>query len=382
MKNIAIVGDTHADEHSRFDEHNRIMGWIAQDAAARECSLMLHSGDVWERGSTVRERLAVADYVRAVAEHMAFAVVGGNHDNFGDIEWIGRLSGRHPILSLTRPDVIELAGCRIACLPWPRKATLLAALNVTVRDAGDQAAVQALRDVLRGLGLALEGFDGPRLFLGHCMLRGSRTTISQPPLTGCDLELGLEDLAMVRAAFYALGHIHLGAGNEWLIGEDPAAFPGSPRRCNYGEVEPKGYIVAKFEGARLVGWERIETPCTPMLHVSAAWEGDRLLVEDGACSVVGAEIRLRFTTPHDQQTAARAAAGELRDKLLSLGAASVKEEAVVITEQRARAPELTRAQTLDEKLAALWGAKGFDPGERCVPLLDKVRALEEASNVA
>src|SRR6188768_1645075 len=119
LKHIALVGDTHADQSSRFEEHNRIMAWIAADAAARGCSLAMHSGDVWEGPSSVSERLAVSDYVRAFAEHMAFLAIGGNHDNMGDIEWIGRLRGRHPIVSVTRPEVVRIAGCNVACLPWP-----------------------------------------------------------------------------------------------------------------------------------------------------------------------------------------------------------------------------------------------------------------------
>lgn len=381
-KLIALTGDTHADQHSRFDEHNRIMGWVAQDAADRGCSLMMHSGDVWERASTVAERLGVSDYVRATAEHMAFLVIGGNHDNFGDIEWIGRLRGKHPIVSVTRPQVVQIAGCSVACVPWPRKATLLAALGITSREAGDKAAVDALRDVLRGLGMMLDGLPGPRLALAHCMLRGSRTSISQPPLTGCDMELGLEDLGLLRAAFYALGHIHLGDGNEWLIDGDPAAFPGAPRRCNYGEVEGKSYIVTTFDDDKLVSWERIPTPCIPMLHVSAVWENGTLLDSGTAVDVRGAEIRLRYTTPSDQREGAAGAAAGLRDAYLAAGAVLVKVEPLVITEQRARAPELALAVTLTEKLEALWGAQGFDPGARRAALLDKVHQLEEVARAS
>lgn len=382
LKHIAVVGDTHADQSSRWDEHNRVMGWVATDAAARGCSLALHSGDVWEGPSSVTERLGVADYVRAFAEHMPFLVVGGNHDNWGDIEWIGRLRGRHPIASMVKPGVVEIGGCSVACLPWPRKAWLLAALGITSREAGDQAAVQALRDVLRGLGAELEGRPGPQLLLAHCMLRGSRTTISQPPLAGADMELGLEDLGLVRAAFYALGHIHLGDGNEWDIAGAPAAFPGSPRRCNYGEIEPKGYIVATFEGDQLVHWERVPTPCAPMLHVSAVWDGSTFTHDLGAADVRMAEVRVRYTTAKDQHTGAQARAAELEAQLYGAGAVDVKVEPLVITEQRSRAPELAQALTLTQKLEALWQAQSFDPGDRRQALIDKVHQLEEASRAA
>lgn len=382
---IALVGDTHADERHRFDEHNRIMEWIGCDAAARGCSLFLHSGDVWERKSTGLERLAVADWARQWTQTAPLVVVAGNHCDPLDIEWLGRLRTRQPVFAMTHPAVVHVAGCAIACLPWPRKAHLLAQLPDVSRAEGDRAAVDALTNILRGFGVQLDDHRGPRLFLGHVQTRGCRVSLSQPPLMGCDYELGLEDLSLVRAQFYALGHIHLGAGNEWTIEGAPAAYPGSPRRCNFGETEPKGYIIVEFDGSRFVGWERVETPATPMIQLTGAWRPDHGLELSGmesAATLVGAELRLRYAVASEHREAARADAEQQRERLLAAGAVHVQLEPEIVVETRARMPAVVSARRPSEKLEAYWTAKGFDPGERRQPLLDKFAELETSATDA
>jgi hypothetical protein len=112
------------------------------------------------------------------------------------------------------------------------------------------------------------------------------------------------------------------------------------------------------------------------------WEQDRLLISEGALNVEGAEVRLRYTTPSDRRDAAAAAALELRDQYLAGGAVLVKVEPIVITEQRARAPELAQALTLEDKLEALWRSKNFDPGARREALFQKVHDLQENDHAA
>ena len=397
MIRVALVGDTHADEHNRFAEHNRIMQWIVADARARGCTLLLHSGDVWERKSTGLERLAVADYVQDATETMDVVVVAGNHDAPEDIEWIGRLRPRNRLRTIqaaTRPLTIVVGGQVVVhCLPWPRKGHLSASLDASVTHGqGDGIARQQLRNVLQGY-VTGAGGRHPSILLAHCMVRGSKLSIAQPPLVGMDFELGLDDLAQAQADFYALGHIHL--CQEWsfhharsvaaaLSGHDyestgaPVVYPGSPRRVTFGEMEPKGYVVITFnDDGTLAQWERVLTPCTPMLHISGAY-ADGVLETDEPEDIAGAEIRLRYTVATDQREQARATANGARERMLAVGGAvAVKVEEQVEVESRARAPEVSRAVTLKQKLEAHWAAKGFDPGPRREALLIKLAQLEE-----
>jgi DNA repair exonuclease SbcCD nuclease subunit len=392
---MAFTGDTHADETRRLEEHNRIMAWIGRDAAERGCDAITHSGDVWERKSTSRERRAVADYMQAWAEHMPVVVVPGNHDDEIDVEWLGRLRARHTISAITSPRVLAVGPAAIACLPWPRKGTLLAKLGIVAREEGNQVATEALRSVLRELGDGLSRHQlGPRIFLGHCSMRGSKTSDAQPPLVGHDFELTIADLVSIPAAFFGLGHIHLGQDWEAEIGPTmtvgnaaPIVYPGAPRRCDWGEPESKGYVVAEFEGSKLVSWERVPTPCAPMLHVNVRFERGSLVISNEDANLIerspGAEVRLRYDVPVDQRVAAKSAAEDLAELLkVCGGAAAVELDDVVIAETRARAPEVAAATTLPAKLEAHWRSVAFDPEERRSSLLDKARLLEERARDA
>lgn len=372
---IAVVADSHFDEHSRFEECKRLHAWIHDDARERGVELTLHTGDVYERKSSPLERAAAASWFQSMALLGPVVVVRGNHDAVDDLPLLERLDALHPIHVVQDARVLRFDSLSIAAVAWPRKAALLAAFGSQSIEDGQRTAADALRAVFRGLGAELASEPGPRLLAMHAMVRDSVTSTGQP-LVGCDLEVGLEDLALLDAHAYLLGHVH--KGQDWLIGSAPCIYPGSPRRTAFGESETKGYVVVETDESGVLGWEFVPVPATPMVHVSAAWE-DRVLRHQEAGSVRGAEVRLRYTTPSDQRVAAAAAAESLRDSYVAGGAIHVKVEPIVLAEQRARAPELARAKTLEEKLEALWSAQGFEPGERREALLGKVHQLEEAS---
>jgi exonuclease SbcD len=382
---IAIVADSHFDEHSRFQECVALHAWIQGDAHHRGCSALLHAGDIFERRSTPRERSAVADWLRDCAITMDVVVVRGNHDALEEHDLWPQLRAPGRIETFERPGITEIVDARsgsrvaVATLPWPQKAHV---------EAAGADAREAMRAVLRGLGDQLSTLDCPRVLLTHAMVRGSKTSTGQE-LLGCELELGLEDLALARADLYALGHIH--AHQHWMVGDAPAIYPGSPRRANFGELEPKGYVVAEFDGRRLVGWEFVETPATPMVHVDATWirevTVDGAAVCDGALviaglepAVSGAEVRLRVHVPADSRDAARRAAQEVADRYRAAGAVSVKVEEQVLATTRARTPEVARATTLVEKLEALWSSRKDVPDPvRREAIVSKLGELEGAA---
>lgn len=376
---IAVVADSHFDEHSRFEECTRLHDVIAKDAAERDVEATIHTGDLYERKSTPLERQAAAKWVQTMALLGPYLQIRGNHDALEDLPLLERLLTRHPVRVVQDARVVPLgATVRVAAVGWPRKAALLAALGSQSHEDGERSAADALRSVFRGLGAELaEQGRCTRLLAMHAMVRGSVTSTGQP-LVGCDLEVGLEDLALVDAQAYVLGHIH--KAQQWELGGAPVIYPGSPRRTAFGETEAKGYTLLTVEGSKVEA-EFIELPATPMVHISALWDGERIVTDDSPF-LPGAEVRLRYTTPHDQRDAAAAGAAALRDNLAAAGAVLVKVEPIVIAEQRARAPEVATALTLEDKLEALWRAKSFEPGERREALLSKLRDLQESDYAA
>lgn len=382
MTRIAIIADSHFDESSRFEECVRIHRWIAEDMRARGVDLVLHAGDVFERKSTPKERSAFADWLQMVADFAPVVVVRGNHDALGDLPLFARLDGAHPIIVEEAAGVHVVAGVAVGCLAWPRKAELLARLGGEVgHEESEGVAHDALRLVIQGLGAEMAAHDGPRVLLTHAMVSGSKTSLGQP-LVGCDLEVGLDDLRLAQADFYALGHIHM--PQEW---DGPIVYPGSPRRTTFGEIEDKGYVIVDADGWD-VTWERVIAPTTPMLLLTGRMS-DNDCAETGESirtmeldqnpeDVEGAEIRLRYTVQTDEREAARVHAEGWRAQFLQRGAIRVVLEEIPLTTTRARAPEITEAASLEEKLRTLWLAKADVPDdERAERLITKAHQLEE-----
>jgi DNA repair exonuclease SbcCD nuclease subunit len=296
-------------------------------------------------------------------------IIDGNHDYPIDLWPIGEVVGIAKTRVVDSAMVVDLGGLIVQCVPWPRRANLLR----DSREQSEQDIANALRDVLRGL--SMPKGNQPRILLAHAMIRGSVTSTGQP-LVGCDCELGIEDLALCGSDFYALGHIHM--PQDWTVNGVPAVYPGSPRRTAFGEVEPKGYIVVEFDGPNLVAWERVETPCAPMLLLEAAYSPEAgLAVSSVVNDPDSAEIRLRYTTAQEHRELARVAASKERDLLLARGAVSVKLDEVVTVDTRARVPEVAVARSLDDQLRAYWDSQptGPDSAQRDRLLL-KLRAIE------
>jgi DNA repair protein SbcD/Mre11 len=384
MKRIAEIADSHFCEESRFDECVRLHDWIANDIRRRGADLILHGGDVFERKSNPRERLAVAKLLTDLAEIAAVVIVRGNHDAVGDLKLFEQLETKHPVVVVETAGVVYAADCAVACLGWPRRAELMARCNdVLDSEGGNQLAAEALRNVLRGMGDQIASHYGPRILLAHAMVRGSVTSTGQP-LVGCDMEIGLDDLALAGADFVALGHIH--KGQDWAWGKTPIVYPGSPRRTAFGEVEEKGYVIVEVESHphnadAKVRWERVVAPATRMLLAEDEYAPGRSWAFNGlgGDGVKGAECRFRYTVDADQREAAKAAAEIQRRVLLDLGAASVKIEEVVRATTRARTPEIATATSLEDKLRVLWRAKGIDVGNDREPrLLARLAELEAA----
>lgn len=401
MARLAFFADSQVDEHSRLAEHDRVCGFVVRDAAARGCGVLLHGGDVFERRSTVRERDSVWAWLdAAVAEGMVVGICGGNHEAPGEVVELDNPAAGVYAYEVPAVRVIGdgPSAVAVAFLPWPRRASIARWLESLTgaapsRESVSLAARELLRDVLRGLGAQLADAppDVPRVLLAHVQLSGSKTDPDQPSMVGVDMEISLEDLMLSGADAVLLGHIHL--PQEWevarlhdgaCVASDslpsadnvvgvPVIYAGSPRRTAYaaGELVQKGYVVLEFEGRRLVRWERVPTPATPLILVDARWETNGVVIPGREFLVsnddpwpqeipVGAEIRLRYSVAGDQRDAARRAAEAQAADWRTRGAAEVKVDEVVEATARVRAPDVATAPTLRDALEAVWRSQGAD----------------------
>lgn len=366
MKLLASA-DHHFDEHSRFEQCIRVHADMVDVARRERVDVFLSAGDIYERASTPKEREAAADWLVHMAEVCPVVITRGNHDKDLDLEILARLESRHPIHVISQACVVHVAGAAIAAVPWPNPA----ALKVSGMEPKE-----ALRGVLRGLGSQMEDHDGPRILLGHLMVDGSTVSNGQP-LLGQPINVGLDDLALANAHLGIMGHIH--KAQRWDINGHPHLYTGSPFRTEFGQTEEKTFVLAEFDGNKLVSLEEIPTAASPMVHLTGEWdEVEGVLYADvDENQVIGAEVRLRYEVPLDRRVKAKEMALRYKEEILQCGALSVKVEEVPVVVKRARAPEVARSRSIAEKLPAHWESIGFDPRERREALLEKAHAVEE-----
>lgn len=378
---IAFLADNQVDERSRLEEHDRVMDFIAHDLRERKVDLVLHGGDIYERRSTARERQSVVSFLRTVTLTTPVIVVAGNHEAAGEVEELSHIGDEHhkPIYTAERPAKFPFMGVEVACLPWPRRSALASWVGKPLgREELNAVGLDALRSILRGFAQSWRDFPGPKILLAHAMVRGSKQGPDQPIMPGQDFELGLEDLALAEAHVNLLGHIHMpqefvhSNADDFRRGVSTPAYPptiyaGSPRRTAYaaGELEPKGYVVLEFDGPRLVGWERVPTPATPMRLLEAEWvPGDGFAESIVDSDLPGAEIRFRYTVDSDHRAAAKEGAEKYRADFLAHGASEVKVEEVVRPRSTARLAAVAGDKPLAEKLGHLWDRDGVAADRR------------------
>lgn len=371
---IAAIADSHFNEARRFADCIAAHRVFLRHAADAGVDLILHAGDIYDRRSTPAERLAVSEFIRDAADIARVVIVRGNHDAPGDVELLGRLEGRLWIAAAERPRRLvvptDAGNVVVACLPWFDKAQIAAACAAEAGDpeTTNAATIAKARMLLGSLRLHSEearALGLPVVLLGHVQVAGSQTSTGQS-LIGQTVELAPADLGGVGADVAIVGHIH--KHQSWP--EARVYYPGSPLPQNYGEAEPKGWLFLEVGGNAP---PRVEFCPLPVRSVVAI-DLERL---DASPVTVppDALVRVRVRLTPDQLATFEEAA--LVRAYTAAGAAEVKVEAVVVTETRARAPEVVDAADLLSKLRAVWRAKGIDVApDRVERLVGMVAAIE------
>lgn len=383
---IFSTGDSHFNLDSRWDECIKAHQWFASEVKEKKPDLVVHGGDLYHAESTPIERRCVANWLKAIADICPILICKGNHDTPLDCHIMGRLAAKHSIV------VEESVGIRyiikkgvkpasvfdspekatqalaVRSVAWPDRASFANSLGQpTALQELDGAASGAMRNLFIGIGHHWSEHEGPKILNGHFMVDGSKTGAGQP-LIGKEMHISLSDLALAKPDIVFASHVH--KPQEFEYDGIPIVLPGSLYRRDFGETEEKSYVVAEFDGSKLIDWHRVKSPCRQMILYQGIWgvydgipelEGKSgWIAEDigpkGECE--DAEVRFRYKVDFDRRHEAKAAAEKLKAQLIAEGAVDVKLDPEVITETHARAPEIAQAKTLEDKLIAYWKATG------------------------
>jgi len=381
---IALLSDLHWARGPHWAEIERVHGWIADDLEARVAAgdppaLIVLAGDIFDAGSWPLERNAAAAWVQRLATLAPVLILRGNHDRVGDLDLFAKLRARCTITVYDQPAIHRFPGGAVAVLPWlDRVAPGRAHGHYSAADEA-RAEVDALLALLDKLGRELAATPpGVRLFAGHLMVHGAKTSHGQPRRQSREFEIGLQDLGRVRADAYLLGHVHL--GQTFFLNRAPVIYNGSITRTAFGELEQKRYTLVRLgpKGAQ-VG--HVITPTTPMLLVEGRWEHGAFSIDTNKllAEAKNAQVRLTYEVQAEEQAEARRGAELVRVALTQIGA-TLKAVPCVIAPARPRATEIVLAKTLADKFD-VWCAKNAKTGAHVDLARRLLVDLEQTSGV-
>lgn len=375
---VAHTGDLHITEKpgpgaATLDEQTGILDWIGNDAHKAGAEAMLVAGDIFDKASTPAERNAAIDVFARWAELFPVVVAYGNHDRPGDLNFLRFAERDFPVKVADIPQTVTPQGLRVECLPWPRKANIVALMEAATGCDYENIAQSAMAAILASMRVKCDATSNPSVLLAHAELGAALMDSGQPLAGRCDIELSEGDLLDTGADYIALGHIH----KAQTLGDGKIRYCGSPRPTAFGQEDPKGYSLVEVIPGQAPIIEHRESPAHRMISAVAAYDGDRdelIPSEDRPGLVQGAAYRLSYVATSSERGAARKEAERIRDSMIYQGARSVMLDPRITQTHRVRSEGIRRAIRTDEKLSAYWDNVGRPKREQ--QLVAKLAELE------
>ena len=369
------AGDFHLDEGRYFSDTAHCLEWFVADAIRASVDFFVINGDLTTYKATIKERNLWVDRLVEMANHARVILVAGNHgaELEGDLYVFGRAKGKHQIYLCTEPQFVELDETSVAVFPYPRKAEM----SGNEHSLGE-AFAQQLAEFNRRFDQRPECY---KLFFGHFGVAGARVSGGQP-LVGRCAEYPLDPLRSLKAQYVGLSHVHLRqqlAPRIW--------YSGSLSRCDYSEVEDKGYHLVTLNGPEIspdlsdLDVEFRISPTRRMVELHAVYEGGELRLPDNLDPLTLKDSRVKVVVtvpngPHQRLT--RDQQENLREKLLAANPSELKVKIEHEPELTLEPAPMAAAHSAEEKLRAFWTMKSAPPADRQERLLAKLAEVEKA----
>jgi exonuclease SbcC len=319
---------------------------------------------------------------------------------------IGRLLDIAPVIAVSGTPTHDVAGCYAPMqalsynfhllgpgeakvfsdaiflgLPEPSKTWLLAGTNGLSAAEADERVKAELRKILLGMGAArAEHPEIPAVLVYHGAVEGA--TLANGQLLEGGIALGSEDLALVGADYYALGHVHLAQEIRGL----PAYYAGSAFPVDWGELDQKGCNLVEFmetaavmeDDRTAVAFDpivtRIDFPHPPRRKVIVEMSGSfggQLSIPGQIGDVLGYQVWVVVKAPKDSDMIT---AGILTGMLDAGAVEGSRVTLEAIPTETVRAAEITEQKHLRDKVRVY--AEASDEATPTESVLAKADALE------
>jgi len=372
---ISHCGDIHVEEDRHFGDTAQCLEWFVEDSIHANTNLFVVDGDLTTYKQTIKERNLWVEALIQMGNHAPVILVAGNHGKEldGDLHVLARAKAAHPIYLCTEPEFIDLGEASVAVFPYPRKAEM----------AGNEDSLgKAFARQLDEFNRRFEQRPGCyKLFFGHFGVAGARVSSGQP-LVGRCAEYPLDPLRSLKAQYVGLSHIHLRqelAPRVW--------YAGSLSRCDYSEVEDKGYHLVTLNAPELrpdlsdLDIEFRVSPTRRMVELRAVYENGELRLPDNLdpLTLKDSRVKVVVTVPNGpDHVLSREQQDNLKEKLLAANPTELKVKIEHDAELPAEPAPIAAARSAEEKLRAYWTMKGSPPADRQERLLTKLAEVEKA----
>lgn len=372
---ILSTGDWHIGAGCDEDIEKSLSQILAR-LSDRDIGLLVVTGDIYERTSTVEMREIACRWMQLLTQYCPALVIRGNHDAIGDLKLLTKLKSDHAVTVDETPSVMYAVDCSperitaIHTLPWFTKAGWITYHPEHSKESGDQSVSELAIQFLRsGIATAESKFDHEihQILVAHCMIAGARLQNHQT-LIGDGVSLGQYDIPEAGFDAAILGHVHL----KQEFGHRPVFYNGSICALNYGETPEKYYSILDTENLK-VEFVRLQT--VNRETIEATWSNSKPTFLSDLSHIVGSKIRVTLLVEEGEN--GNLAASMVKEFIMSCGAIEVKVSPQIIPKEQVRAIEVARAKTMKQKLQELWLAT-TPPEQRTQDLMiQRLGELEE-----
>lgn len=254
------------------------------------------------------------------------------------------------------PDDIEAV---ITLIPTPTKQFFQTGSDIKTSDV---EIAEAMSAIFAGFGATAAKYKAPHVLVGHWNITGAYISETQI-LTGVDIEISKDQMALAAVDLYCMGHIH----KPQQIGRN-IFYAGSPWALNWGEEYTHGFYMHSVCNGYLES-QFINTPATSLQRYAfdtTAGQTEFLFPSSGDPNTI---VRVDVTCWQDEV--------ELIDKAFIYQELAWAKKVDIrinrIPRTNIRSEAILVAETLSDKIKARAALNGGPPSDS---ILQKAKALE------
>ena len=375
-----------ADLHLRdrdLEEAEKCTDFLIETAKEEAVDLVVIAGDIFHsQDIKMDSRAAVLAIktVSALADIAPVAIILGTSSHDGHAPEILRFArGACPIRVASGPEQIYLQGetfysrkgdpelssapeAIISLIPQPTKQFFQTAAGI---EGSDQEIGQAMSGLFAGFGAQAAAYPGvPHILAYHGCVTGGKASNNQL-MTGRDIEISRDQLAMSGAGLVLCGHLHLPQDLPGNI-----FYSGSIYPIDIGENHKHGFWIHKLSAE--LSSLFVETPCKRIVRFKFDMTaGEKITIPFEG--IVGAAVRIDVTVFQDET--GQVSRETIIENLKRWGAESIDIKVSPVPRETIRASAVLAAQTLKDEFLEMSLLRGEQIDPEILVMAEKLENL-------